>query len=90
MPPPARTELRAGQKLVDEFFECGLTIRAGCILECLDFLRRGRQAGEVEMGTANERARVGIGHWLQSCGFQLRQNKIIQKIARPFLVVHFR
>ena len=54
--------------------------------ESLDVGRFGREAENVQTGTARERPPVGLGGWSQTGRLQLLQNKIVDWTARPGLV----
>ena len=53
---PAFTIARRGEQLLDDFFKgIGRSVR----FEGFDFVERGRQTGEIEIGAANQGSFVG-------------------------------
>ena len=47
-----------------------------------------RQTGQIEAGTAGQRAAIGLGRRLQPDRFQPRQNETVDRISHPRLVLH--
>ena len=77
---PALAVLRRGEQAVDHFFE---SLRRVVGQEGVDFLRRGRQAGEVEGGAAEQRDLVGRLRGLDALGFELGQDEGIDGSCGP-------
>lgn len=54
----------------------------------VEFRRRRRQAGEVEVDAAAEGGRVGLFGRLQAEAFQLGQYETVDRVADPGFVLH--
>ena len=81
VPRPALAVARAGEQAVGEIADCGLRI-ADCIeVERLHFLRRRRQAGEVEGQPPHQRPRIRRGREREPLLRQLRGNERIDRMA---------
>ena len=55
--------------------------------ERLDFLRRRRQADQVEIEPANQGPAVGVGDRLQSLRLQPRQHEAVDVVPRPLAIL---
>jgi hypothetical protein len=82
---PALAVLRGSQKFVDEF-----CVGVGAVVfdEGFDFIARRREAEEVEVGAADERAAVGGGGGREILLFEFSQDEAIDRILRPRGVLH--
>ena len=84
---PALAVLRRGEELFDH-----LRVGAfgGILGEGFDLFVAGAQAGQVEVGALNQRARIGPGRRGQLLGFEFVQHEEVDLFPGPCLLLHDR
>ena len=78
---------RRRQQPVDDFL---VRARGFVVQERMHFDRRGRQTGQIERDTPDQRAPVGFGRMLQPLVLQTFEHKSVDRIAHPILFAHLR
>ena len=87
VPRPALAVVRRGEQPVDDLLE---GVRGLVGEERLDLFRRGRQAGQVERGAADQRDLVSRGSGLDILFFKLLKDKCVDWIPNPGRVLNSR
>ncbi len=87
MPPPALAEMRRGEQTVHDL---GIRLGRRIAEEPVNLFGRGRQAGQVEVDTSQERDRLGVTDRLQALLLQASEKERIDRAPGPVRAFYVR